>query len=121
MPRKATAASADPSAPAPEPRRSSRIKDLPKAESAPKKAPAKPRAKKADREKQEAEAADKEEKPKSARGKKRKEPEPAEANGAPETAGDKPATKKVRAHFPCSTSPACSPNLLAGQAFLQGR
>lgn len=67
MPRKA-AASSDGA----EPRRSTRIKDLPKSEP-PKKAPAKPRAKKADGEA-----------PKS--GKKRK---------ADEANGDEPAAKKV--------------------------
>jgi hypothetical protein len=70
MPRKA-AATTDGS----EPRRSSRIKDIPKPDP-PKKAPAKPRAKKADGEA-----------PK--RGKKR---------AAEDTNGAEPAAKKVRTH-----------------------
>lgn len=72
-----------------EPRRSSRIKELPKAvEEVVKKAPAKPRAKKAEK-------VDGEEKPKAARGRKRKEPaEDAEPNGADEAV--EPPTKKVR-------------------------
>jgi hypothetical protein len=79
MPRK-TAATTDGS----EPRRSSRIKDLPKPDP-PKKAPAKPRAKKA-----EGEA------PK--RGKKR---------AAEETNGVEPTAKKVRPHRPSSALSTC--------------
>lgn len=74
-----------------EPRRSSRIKDLPKADPVVKK-PAKPRAKKADKEK-EAKAEDKEDKPKSSRGRKRKEAD--EPNGAPAEEGEEPPAKKV--------------------------
>ena len=109
MPRKAAAATTDTPA---EPRRSSRIKEQPKAEPAPKKAPAKPRGKKAkaaeaeaapegDAEKAEEAVA---EKPKSAKGKKRKADEgdteaaPAETNGveAPKDDAEKaPPSKRV--------------------------
>ena len=85
MPRKA----AVPADSAGEPRRSARIKDLPKPEPAPKKAPAKPRAKKAP-------AAEGEEKPKSTKGKKRTASEKDAEDGAPEANGDKPPAKKVR-------------------------
>jgi hypothetical protein len=105
MPRKAAAKADNGSTDAAEPRRSSRIKDIPKPEPVAKK-PAKPRAKKADKEKDEtAEGEEATEKPKSARGKKRKEPE--EANGtaaaeAPAADGEapaEPAAKKVSATF----------------------
>ncbi len=72
-----------------EPRRSARIKDLPKAEPAPKKAPAKPRAKKAP-------AAEDEEKPKPTKGKKRTASEKEAEDGDPEANGDEPPAKKVR-------------------------
>src|SRR5271168_1061485 len=90
MPRKAAGTTAASGESSTEPRRSSRIKEQPKEETAPKKA-AKPRAKKADKE-----SADKEEKSKAPRGKKRKADE--EANG---TADDEeaPAEKKVRFFF----------------------
>lgn len=100
MPRKATAAYTD--APA-EPRRSSRIKEQPKPEAAPKKA-TKPRAKRTDKEKQEVEKAEdkeKEDKPKPTKGRKRKAAEEpngvqadaeAEAKGAE---GEEPAAKKA--------------------------
>lgn len=95
MPRKAAAATEGGTETA-EPRRSSRIKDMPKPETAVKKV-AKPRAKKADKAKDE-KAEGKEDKPKSSRGKKRKEVE--EPNGAPAeegAEGDKaPPAKKVR-------------------------
>lgn len=105
MPRKAVAASG--AADSAEPRRSSRIKELPKAEPTSVKKAAKPRAKKADKEKEKdseekpepADAA-KEEKPKSARGKKRKEAD-GEANGATEgetendDAAEPPSSKRV--------------------------
>lgn len=99
MPRKAAAATnADGSVP--EPRRSTRIKDQPKAEPAPKKASAKPRAKKAapadkEKEKAEGDAAKDAEKPKAARGRKRKADE--EVNGAEGSgeASEAPAAKKV--------------------------
>ena len=91
MPRKAANNTAESGESAVEPRRSSRIKEQPKEETAPKKAPAKPRAKKADKE-----ATDKEEKPKSSRGKKRKAEE--EPNGAEDDA-EAPAEKKVRFSF----------------------
>ncbi|KAG6878965.1 hypothetical protein C0992_006259 [Termitomyces sp. T32_za158] len=99
MPRKAAAAATEGSAEAPEPRRSSRIKDLPKPEP-PTKKPAKPRAKKADKDKQ-GEGEAKEDKPKSARGKKRKEAEAEEPNGEAEAEAEaeagteEPPAKKV--------------------------
>lgn len=105
MPRKAAAASGAASESA-EPRRSSRIKDMPKPEAVVKKV-AKPRVKKADK----AEKTDKEEhkigedsaeKPKLSRGKKRKESE--EPNGAQsEVEGvdsDKPPPSKKVCSFP---------------------
>ena len=101
MPRKAAAVT-NADGTVPEPRRSSRIKDQPKAEPAPKKAPAKPRVKKAaaaDKEKEKAEggdaAAKDAEKPKPARGRKRRADE--EVNGAEGSgdASDAPAAKKV--------------------------
>jgi hypothetical protein len=107
MPRKAAAAEGGAES---EPRRSSRIKDLPKApEAAPKKAPAKPRAK----EPKDKDAADGEKKEKPKRGRKRKEPaadEKEEANGdaaegdeaAAEEEGAEPAAKKV-----CRLSMGC--------------
>ena len=73
------------------PRRSSRIKDLPKPEPAVKK-PAKPRAKKADKDKDE-KGDEKEDKPKSARGKKRKETD--EPNGAVAEESEEPPAKKA--------------------------
>jgi hypothetical protein len=82
MPRKAAAA--DGESAAAEPRRSSRIKDLPRTEVAPKKAPAKPRAKKEVKEGEEGE------KPK--RGRKRKE---APAENGEEKEEKEPAAKKV--------------------------
>lgn len=86
MPRKAATSSDEHAA---EPRRSTRIKELPKEEPAPKKAPAKPRVKKADKE-----GAEKEEKPKAApKSKKRKADD--EPNGASEKE-DAPPAKKVR-------------------------
>jgi hypothetical protein len=107
MPRKAAAASTEATA---EPRRSSRIKDQPKAEPVTKKAPAKPRAKKAkaaeaeaapeaDADRAEEPAA---EKPKSSRGQKRKadgedaEQAAAEVNGtdAPTEEGENPPPSK---------------------------
>lgn len=88
MPRKAAAAATESGESAPAPRRSTRIKEQPKEDAAPKKAPAKPRAKKADKV-----ATDKEEKPKSTKAAKRKAAD--EPNGAAE--GDEaPAAKKVR-------------------------
>jgi len=94
MPRKAAAATTAATESA-EPRRSSRIKDLPKAEPVVKKQ-AKPRVKKADKSKGD-EGETKVEKPKSARGKKRKEAE--EPNGAATAeegeGGEEPPTKKV--------------------------
>lgn len=82
MPRKAAAAADGESA---APRRSTRIKDLPKPAPAAPKAPAKPRAKKAPAAKKEGAAA--EEKPKSSK-KRAAEDEP--------EAAEKPAAKKVR-------------------------
>ena len=97
MPRKAAAATEGGTGAA-EPRRSSRIKDIPKPEPVVKKA-TKPRVKKADKDKEE-KGEGKEDKPKSSRGRKRKEAE--EPNGAPAAEGadgDKPPpAKKV-----CST------------------
>ena len=95
MPRKAAAATTAASD-GTEPRRSSRIKDLPRAEPVVKK-PTKPRVKKADKSKEDG-GETKEEKPKSARGRKRKEPE--EPNGAAAAeeegeGGEEPPTKKV--------------------------
>ncbi|KAG5637065.1 hypothetical protein H0H81_005946 [Sphagnurus paluster] len=124
MPRKAAAAvdSTD----APEPRRSSRIKDLPKSEPVAKK-PAKPRVKKADKEKEEtkdaaaedgAQAEAKEEKPKSARGRKRKavdEPNgeaagtDGEAENAPPAKKAKPASKAASAKPPSKAAAAAKP------------
>jgi len=96
MPRKA-AASADGTTDAAEPRRSSRIKDMPKPEPVVKK-PAKPRTKKADKEAKEGD----EEKPKSAKGKKRKADEGPAGEAAAEDDGEKaPPSKKVRHH--CQT------------------
>jgi hypothetical protein len=99
MPRKAAAGST-------EPRRSTRIKDLPKPAEPKKKAPAKPRTKKAKAEAsdQVQEGDDKEEsadKPKS-RGKKRtaEEEKDAETNGADEGT-EEPLSKKVRYTFIC--------------------
>jgi hypothetical protein len=93
MPRKAATAPEGATDTA-EPRRSSRIKDLPKPEQVVKK-PAKPRAKKADKDKEE-KTEDKDDKPKS-RGRKRKEPD--EPNGVPadeaEDEGEEPPAKKV--------------------------
>jgi hypothetical protein len=115
MPRKA-AAPADGSAP--EPRRSSRIKDLPKTEEPElkeKKAPAKPRAKKDAAEP----AADGEApaKPKStARGKKRTADEAAE--GDAETA--EPPTKKVCVHHCCMSHAYTHHELFTGQARFEG-
>lgn len=101
MPRKAAAVAAgELGEPAPEPRRSSRIKDQPKPVPAVKRAPAKPRAKKADKEKHEGEGEQTEE-PKPARGKKRKEPETSEVNGAAPETGDEPTEKKVRVFYAC--------------------
>jgi hypothetical protein len=93
MPRKVAAAS-EGATDNTEPRRSSRIKDLPKPEPVVKK-PAKPRAKKAEKDKED-KPVDKEEKPKS-RGRKRKEAD--EPNGAPAVEGEgeaeEPPAKKV--------------------------
>jgi uncharacterized membrane protein YdbT with pleckstrin-like domain len=89
MPRRAATAQ-EGAADSAEPRRSSRIKDLPKPEAAVKK-PAKPRAKKVDKDKEE-KAEDKEDKPKSSRGRKRKEAD--EPNGAA-AEEDEPPAKKV--------------------------
>jgi len=91
MPRKATVATERATGGA-EPRRSSRIKDLPKPEPVKKKS-AKPRAKKVEKDKEE-QGEDNEDKPKSSRGRKRKEPE--EPNGAPAGEGEEPPAKKVR-------------------------
>ncbi|KAJ7779085.1 hypothetical protein B0H16DRAFT_804114 [Mycena metata] len=96
MPRKA-AADAD----AAEPRRSTRIKDLPKVDPPVKKAPAKPRAKKEPKEGDE-------EKPK--RGRKRKEPaadaeDAAEENGEAED-GEPPAKKAKPASKAAGSKPA---------------
>lgn len=97
MPRKAAAATED-SGESAAPRRSSRIKDQPQAESAPKKAPAKPRAKKADKD-----AAPKEDKPKSTKGTKRKAEDAAEDGAEGE---ETPAPKKVY-FFPYGFHSAC--------------
>jgi len=95
MPRKAAASTEIVDAGAAEPRRSSRIKDQPKAEvEAPvKKAPAKPKTKKA--EKEGGAEGDVAEKPKSTKGRKRKADE---LNGD-EGEAEKPASKKVRRRF----------------------
>lgn len=95
MPRKAAAAPAEGATEGAEPRRSTRIKDLPKPEPVVKKA-AKPRAKKADKDKEE-KAEDKEDKPKSSRGRKRKEADEPNGAAAVEEAGDgdEPPAKKV--------------------------
>ena len=90
MPRKAATAS-EGAADSTAPRRSSRIKDLPKPEPTVKK-PAKPRAKKADKEEK---ADGKEDKTKTARGKKRKDAD--EPNGAEEN--EEPPAKKVFFNF----------------------
>jgi hypothetical protein len=74
-----------------EPRRSSRIKDLPKPAPAAKKA-AKPRVKKTDKDKEE-KAGDKEDKQKPSRGRKRKEAD--EPNGASAAEDEEPPAKKV--------------------------
>lgn len=114
MPRKAAVSAADSGA---EPRRSSRIKDLPKAEPAVKKTAAKPRGKKAKAAEAEPPAEGEEatqeepvaEKPKSSKGKKRttsdRDAEEAAAEGAngAETAkdeGDKPPPSKRVCHDP---------------------
>lgn len=99
MPRKAAAVT-NADGTVPEPRRSSRIKEQPKAELAPKKAPAKPRVKKApaDKEKAKAEggdAAKDAEKPKAARGRKRKADEGVNGAEGSGDASDAPAAKKV--------------------------
>jgi hypothetical protein len=103
MPRKAAAAAIDGATDSAEPRRSTRIKDLPKPEPVVKKA-AKPRVKKADKDKEEKaedKPEDKEEKPKSSRGRKRKEAdEPNGAATAEEGAdGDKPPPAKKVCFF----------------------
>jgi len=95
MPRKAAAASGETGARTLEPRRSSRIKDLPRPVPVTRKAPAKSRAKKADKEKHGGEEEQTEELT-FARGVKRKEPDNAEGNGAAPENGDEPAAKKVR-------------------------
>lgn len=115
MPRKAAQPATDGSS---EPRRSARIKEQPKAEPAPKKAPAKPRGRKPktpaaaegeDKEKKEKPAEDTPaEKPKSTKGKKRtaaeKDAEEAVAapNGAAADEGEKPPpAKKVWTRTRC--------------------
>ena len=87
MPRKA-AASSESAAP---PRRSSRIKDQPKPEAPPPKAPAKPRTKKVKEP-----AAEGEEKPKATKGRKRTATEKDAEDGEPAANGDEPPAKKVR-------------------------
>lgn len=95
MPRKATTA-IDDLADTPAPRRSSRIKEIPKPEpTVVKKAPVKPRAKKADKVKETKETAG-EEKSKPARGKKRKADDDTDAEDG---AARAPASKKVRYCF----------------------
>lgn len=111
MPRKAAATTDS----AGEPRRSARIKDLPKPDSVPKKAPAKPRAKKAP-------AAEGEEKPKSTKGKKRTASEKEAEDDAPEANGDEPPAKKVRPLVPSAPRVRYNDRLTIalGQACIQG-
>ncbi|KAJ7888460.1 hypothetical protein B0H13DRAFT_889222 [Mycena leptocephala] len=110
MPRKAAAA--DGESAAAEPRRSSRIKDLPRTEVAPKKAPAKPRAKKEVKEGEEGEKPKRGRKRKEApaeNGEEKEEKEPAAKKAKPASKaapGSKPASKAAKPASKASVKPA---------------